>query len=496
MTIMNKTINPQKHIRRAACLIIAAMLAASFAVAVPGDQVDASSTEQALMDAREKQEELAEQLSVLRNEKRALSESLDNLSGELAWLNERSEEQQQLYIKRTEQLEAAIAEMELAYREYAQAEADVIAKQEQYVERVKTMFDHRNRSVLEVFLDSSSIQGFFTTLQFMSIVADTDQQMLEELEIAKDHADLTRQTAREKSEEMAEVINQLKIDIERIKADAQATELDMNQLSRQLTEREQAEADLEVESENVGDEVAQLQRQLEAERAAKATAAAEATRAAQAAEATRAAEASRAAEATRAAEQRAAQLEAEAQAAAAREAEAAAAREAEAAAAREAEAEDSSQTESGSSSGGSSGTSSSGWTWPVPGYTSISSGYGTRVHPVYGYSRMHTGIDIPAPYGHPVVAASSGVVILVRNPVEGRNTGGSGYGNYIVIDHGNGISTLYAHLRNTHVSPMQEVNAGDRVATIGSTGTSTGPHLHFEVLINGRHTNPLDYVSR
>jgi murein DD-endopeptidase MepM/ murein hydrolase activator NlpD len=107
---------------------------------------------------------------------------------------------------------------------------------------------------------------------------------------------------------------------------------------------------------------------------------------------------------------------------------------------------------------------------------------------------MHTGVDLGGSYGNPIVAAAAGTVILVNNPREGSNKGGSGYGNYIIIDHGGGVSTLYAHLKNTHVKVGSTVKAGDRIASCGSTGTSTGPHLHFEVRINGRHTNPVPYI--
>jgi len=83
---------------------------------------------------------------------------------------------------------------------------------------------------------------------------------------------------------------------------------------------------------------------------------------------------------------------------------------------------------------------------------------------------------------------------MVRNPVQGRNTGGSGYGNYVVIAHDGQYSTLYGHMKQTLVTVGQEVKAGDRIGLCGSTGTSTGPHLHFELMIDGSTTNPIPYV--
>ena len=121
---------------------------------------------------------------------------------------------------------------------------------------------------------------------------------------------------------------------------------------------------------------------------------------------------------------------------------------------------------------------------PVAG--AISSGFGERIHPILGTSRMHNGVDMNAGHGDPIRAAASGKVIL--SGVKG------GFGNTIMIDHGGGMVTLYAHQSKLGVSVGQEVKAGQTIGFIGSSGLSTGPHLHFEVRINGVAQNPAKYL--
>lgn len=126
--------------------------------------------------------------------------------------------------------------------------------------------------------------------------------------------------------------------------------------------------------------------------------------------------------------------------------------------------------------------------WPVPASHTITSKYGYRIHPISGVKKFHAGIDIGAPGGSDIVAAESGTVLSASFGYNG------GYGNYIVINHGNGVTTRYAHCSNLYVSAGAKISKGQKIAAVGSTGASTGNHLHFEVRVGGDSKSPMDYL--
>jgi len=126
--------------------------------------------------------------------------------------------------------------------------------------------------------------------------------------------------------------------------------------------------------------------------------------------------------------------------------------------------------------------------WPVPSSRRVTSYFGYRTHPIFGDRRLHTGLDIGASQGSVIVAAGSGTVIYTGYR--------GGYGNTVMIDHGNGVVSLYAHQANGSIMVQtgQKVASGEQIGKVGSTGNSTGPHLHFEVRVNGTPKNPLNYL--
>ena len=125
--------------------------------------------------------------------------------------------------------------------------------------------------------------------------------------------------------------------------------------------------------------------------------------------------------------------------------------------------------------------------WPCPSSTYVTSAFGMREHPLFGDERPHSGIDIAGSAGSEVLAADSGTVAVA--------TYSSSYGNYVTIYHSNGDYTLYAHMSSLAVTAGQNVTQGDVIGYVGSTGWATGPHLHFEIRVNGSTVDPLSYFS-
>lgn len=147
-------------------------------------------------------------------------------------------------------------------------------------------------------------------------------------------------------------------------------------------------------------------------------------------------------------------------------------------------------TTSSAPSGGNAGDGNTvgGVTWLIPcNYTRFSSPFGYRVHPVYGDWRFHYGVDLSAPSGTPIVATRSGTVTTA--------TYSSSAGYYVTLDHGDGFSSKYLHMTHYIVGVGDTVTAGQVIGYVGSTGTSTGPHLHFSILYNGSHVNPANYIN-
>ena len=370
-----------------------------------------------------------------------LNKKKTTLQGDLKDLSLLSYEQKVQYETISGQLQSALDAKAEALDRFITAQENLTKRKTQFEERVKAMFEFQNKSTLELMLESDSIAGFFTNLELMSLIADADSQVLDDLQIALDDAQLTADTAMDEAKEMQDIADEKQKELNELESRIGVTTKALDSVSTQITSEEKLLDELNGESDKISQKVKDLEKEYYNQNY------------------------------TPPSNNNGNRNN-------------------------NSSGNSGNSGNSGRSSGGSSTKTVSGVTfsWPTASHK-ITSPYGYRVHPISGVKKFHKGIDIGnVGYGGTIAAAASGRVILVSLPVPGRNTGGSGYGNYCIIDHGNGITTLYAHCRNIYVKKGQTVSRGQKIAECGSTGGSTGPHLHFEVRVSGNTRNPRNYL--
>jgi len=389
-------------------------------------RADSQETARKIQEAMEEQAKAQEAIDAIAAEAAQLAGTVNTYSGNLEWLNARSREEQQRYEQLLAEQQAALRELEQAYQDYLDSETELAERESQYRTRLQAMFEFREKSILEVFLESDNLQGFFSNMELIRAIADYDQQMLTELEAARDDAELKHVDADAKREAADAVVVAKQAEIDELRGQIQRNTDELAAAQAVLAARQAEEDEMLAESARIGALIHELQEQKEQEEAEE-----EAAR--------------RAAEEARRAAEEAARAER-------------------------------------------SGT----MTWPVPSSRWLTSPFQPEGRTdLPGQTRPHMGVDIGADYGAPVVATAGGTVMVVYNPWEGQNTGGYGYGNYVVINHYNGVATLYGHLKSAAVVLDQYVSAGEVIGYVGSTGNSTGPHLHFEVRVDGYPVDPL-----
>lgn len=344
-----------------------------------------------------------------------------------------------------EQLKQLTQEMESTKKKITEKEDEITTKEEELVQakideddqynsmkkRIRYMYENGNTGFVEILCSSKSIGEFLNNAEYISTISGYDRDMLTEFQKVVKNVE-TQEAALKKEYDKLQTMQ-----------DDLITKQDN---VSQLVQNKQSEIQsLDSELGDTKNKLAQLQ-----------AAAAEAER--------RQKEAAAAAEAAK----QAAAKQAAAQAAAAKKS------------------SSSSSSGSSSSSAGSSVVSGNGtFTHPCPGGY-ISSGFGYRTQPIAGASTNHKGIDFAAATGTPIYAAASGTVV---------SAGYAGNaGNLLVINHGGGLATYYMHCSKIYVSAGQSVTKGQNVAAVGTTGNSTGPHLHFQVMLNGTPVNPANYL--
>lgn len=392
-------------------------------------------TAEELEARRAEREQAAANAQAAANMVASLASERNALSGELAELNELSEEQMAQYEVIAAQLAAALVAKAEALDAYIQAQENLEATELMFQERLSVMFEYQNKSTLEVLLESDSLAGFFTNMEIITLISDADAQAVDQMEIALQNAEMQRELALQQADEMQAIADEKQAQLDELEARIGETTAALEDISCELDSWTAQENTLEALAAQLDAQIANLQAQYDAEQAAPTTIATTET------------------------------SESALESAV-------------------------SGTPTPAPTSNASGVSLQ---WPTWCHT-ITSYFGNRVHPIYGTTRFHSGIDIGAGFGDTIMAAASGTVIYVETPVPGQSWGGSGYGNYFIIDHGNGVSTLYAHCTSVYVSNGQSVSQGEAVGTVGSTGGSTGSHLHFEVRINGSRVDPLSYL--
>lgn len=383
----------------------------------------ASTTKQKLDAAKKNLSELEAEYKSTQAQLSELKSEEARLSDELTWLQTRSAEQNQVYQDALQQKETAYEIMLLDEEAYQGSLQRLADKQEQYGERLSQMFQWHNKSMLEILLASDSLQGFFTTVRFMKIVSDADEQALEELESASEEAETMRLRSENSYNELTVLTEEAEEVLQEIKADQDMTQSELDEAAYSLSLYRQKEQDLSSKTQDAKADVDRYAVQYEYEnRPTTTTTTRPQTTTAK-------------------------------------------------------------QTQAPATNAPTQPANNGSFAWPVPSSSYITSYYGWRK--IFGGSSWHAGIDIAAGMGSNVVAARGGRISYI---------GWLGtYGNLIIVDHGDGFTSRYAHLSAYNCSYGQSVSRGQVIGFIGSTGRSTGPHLHFEILRNGSTVNPLSY---
>ena len=415
-------------------LLFATVLASLFIQKGTVVTVAADATTQSLQEQIEaldaQKEELEAQIADLNSQKAAGLDAKANLDSLAAVTQQKIAAAETLSKQLSEQIETTSATI-------SEREADIETTFNKFLDRLVVSYEEGEASYLSIILNSSDMGDFLTKMDMVSSMLEYDRNLKIQYQNEKTELEAAKQRLEEDSSLQEEILASLEADKAEYEAlsEQQANyikslEDDISKANSALEAATAQDNALNEQLEAYLYQLAEQQRQLEAQRKAEE---------------------------------------------AARQAAAAAA------------ASNGGTTDPAPTSGADASNYyvGGGFAWPLPGYSYISSGFGWRT--LGGYSDYHRGIDIPAPYGTPIRASKGGQVVIA--------TGHGSYGNYVVIDHQNGESTLYAHQSMLGCSVGQYVNQGDVIGYVGSTGYSTGNHLHFEVRINGEAQNPMGYVS-
>lgn len=414
-------------------------------------------------------ESLQSQQASLSVQKAELQKKLDGIrSSQGQALNKKNLVEQQLNVLKQQiqvsenllaQYARQITEKEA---ELEQAKAKEAEYQAEFEQRVRAMEERGNVSYWSVLFQASDFSDLLDRIDMIGEIMDADNQVLDQLAEARQAVVQAKADLEASRQGQQETLAQQQSQ----QAQLQAQQAEVDQLIQEIATQGDAYAKqiekLEATQDDVAQQIAEAeaiyQKQLAAEKAAAEKAAAEKAAAEKAA-------AEQAAKAAQAAAQKAAQQQKQQSSGSA----------------------SGSSTSSGSQSSQTTA-SASGFLWPIASSHRVTSPFGWRTHPITGRQHLHGGIDIAAPNGTPILAAKAGVVVISQY--------GSSYGNYVVLSHPDGTRTLYAHMSQRSVSAGDTVSQGQTVGLVGSTGSSTGNHLHFETWTgssSSSRVNPMQF---
>ena len=450
-------------LRRAVSLVLALVMALSVSL-LPAAAV----TPQDIANLKSKAQSLNSQKAQIQSQINSLANSKSNAMQKKQLLEQKINVLRDQIAVSEQTISSLTVQIEQKEKELAEAKAEEERYFNLFCERVRSMEEDGEISYWEVMFQAKTFSQLLDQVNKVGEIMDYDNEIMDQLEAAREAVAKAKSELEQSKREEEAARNALQSQ----KAELDAEVGQVNSLIAQINSQSAAYAN---QMEDLNANADELDRQIkQAEKAYAAQL-----------EAQRKAEEARKQAAAAAAAQQKAQAAAAAKKAAA---DAAAARSAAQAANNAAASATKSNTSSSTAPVDTSNISSSGgWHWPLSGYTRIASPYGYRICPFHG-RELHRGADITAPGGTPIMAARSGVVLV--------STYGSSYGNYVTIAHSDGTRSLYAHMSSRAISPGSTVSAGQVIGYVGSTGSATGNHLHFEIWTNSSSSscvNPMNY---
>ncbi len=404
---------------------------------------DIKETKQEIDDLKGQQNKVREQLEVIEENLRLKEQELSSVEKQLSRCQTELDEVINKLQETEDELTAIQESLEILKLQLEEAINQANEQEKLNAERLRSMYMNSSTSYLEIIFEAKSFNDLIDRINMIKQMISYDQQMFDSMQLHRDKVGERKQACEGEEQKILEC----KKDIEENKVILEQKHQEIENTKKRITRQKNEIQDSQNEKESLLNQLSEEEIQAREELEQQEKESKELEKLIREIQKKRAAE-----EAARKAAEKA-------------------------------------KNNNSSRGNGNKSANSKGNTWPVPSSTHISSSFGYRTHPITRQWKLHKGIDISGGVSSkPAVAMKDGVVILSQYF--------GSYGNCVIIDHGDGISTLYAHGWSTTVSVGKEVKQGDTVLKIGSTGSSTGPHLHFEVRKNGVPVNPLDYVSR